>query len=432
MIRKLVARAILTIAITGSLATPLLAQNDVIQLGITYRAGARPGIIVLAGAGLDSVRKIVERDLDYSDRFEVAFVADSAAALGDSLNLGIWKQYGLAWAVELQRNGSGVRATLHDLAAGETKLAVDRPIDPAASANVRMAIHRLSDTIVTAITGDPGIAATRILFQFRNHIWRIDSDGANLTRVSEGTGIATSPAWSPSGDRIAYTEIRDYAGPIILQSLISGSRQTVPGTSGQGNSLTPDFSPDGREMIFARSTDQGTDLARVDLARMCCVLKLTVIGKLADNLNPTYSPDGRRVAFMSTRAGRPQIYVMDADGANQRALVPFDGISTGPSFAPAWSPNGQRIAFHRDIAGGRQVMVYDFGTGRSTAVTSVGRNEDPSWAPDSRHLVFRSSREGRVQLWVLDPESGRIRQLTNVNGRARLPAWSPRLTSPLP
>jgi TolB protein len=159
--------------------------------------------------------------------------------------------------------------------------------------------------------------------------------------------------------------------------------------------------------------------------------RLTVGRKLADNMNPAYSPDGRRVAFESTRSGRPQIYLMDADGANQRALVPSDGASTGPSFAPAWSPDGQRIAFHRDVAGGRQVLVYDFGTGRATAVTSIGRNEDPSWAPDSRHLVFRSGREGSNQLWVLDLESARIRQLTNVKGPARLPSWSPRLTGPV-
>jgi TolB protein len=117
---------------------------------------------------------------------------------------------------------------------------------------------------------------------------------------------------------------------------------------------------------------------------------------------------------------------MDADGANQRPLVPFDG-GDGAAFAPEWSPDGERIAFHRDVAGGRQILVYDFSSGRARAVTSIGRNEDASWAPDSRHLVFRSTRGGGDQLWVLDVESGTPRQLTNVNGRARLPAWSPAL-----
>lgn len=424
------ALALLLALMAGGLVDVAAAQQDVVRLGITYRAGARPGVIVLATAGLDSVRKIIERDFDYSDRFEVAFVADSAAPLSGELNLGMWRQYGLAWAVELRPVTGGVEAVLHDLGGDQERLRVQRGVDPAGEGAERLGIHRLSDELIGAITGEPGIAATRILFQYNDAIWSIDSDGANLAQISRGTGIAMSPAWSPEGERIAFTEIRDYAGPVIIQNLVSGSRQTVPGTNGAGNALTPTFSPDGHELLFAPSSDAGTDIARVDIQRMCCVRSLTVGRKLADNLNPAYSPDGRRVVFESTRSGRPQIYVMDADGANQRALVPLDGAATGPSFAPDWSPDGQRIAFHRDVAGGRQVLVYDFGTGRATAVTSVGRNEDPSWAPDSRHLVFRSGREGSNQLWVLDLESYRIRQLTNVKGPARLPAWSPRLTGP--
>jgi len=136
---------------------------------------------------------------------------------------------------------------------------------------------------------------------------------------------------------------------------------------------------------------------------------------------------------MSTRPGRGQIYVTDADGANQRVLVPYGG-DDGSAYSPDWSPDGARVAFHRDVAGGKQILVYDFGSGRATAVTSLGRNEDPSWAPDSRHLVFRSSRGGGDQLWIVDTESGSgsLRQLTRLNGPARVPAWSPQLKSNIP
>lgn len=425
-----------TILIVGAtLASPVrLEAQDPIQLGIRYQPGARPGMVVAAGPGLDSVRKIIERDLDFSNRFEMAFWPEGAGPLRGPLNRQLYREtLGITWAVELQPVTGGVNVMLHHLPSGETRLSGVRGIDVTGTGSGRMSIHVLSDEITLTATGGKGIAASRVLFEYNDAIWSVDSDGANLRQVSRGIGIPMSPHWSPDGNRIAYTELRDHIGPVVIQSLNSGSRQTVPGTSGAGVSITPDFSPGGGDLAFALSSEDGTDIYRVDIARMCCVLKLTASGKLADNLNPAYSPDGRRIAFESTRAGRNQIYVMDADGANQQALDPSAGPGTGGSFAPDWSPDGEKVAFHRDIAGGRQIMVYDFGTGRATAVTSAGRNEDPSWGPDSRHLVFRSTRSGGQQLWVLDTEGTQPpRQLTNVNGPARMPDWSPSFSGSTP
>ena len=59
------------------LALPLAAQDGV-RTGISYGPpGVRPGIVVAAAAGLDSVRAIIERDLTFSDRFEVIVLPDS-------------------------------------------------------------------------------------------------------------------------------------------------------------------------------------------------------------------------------------------------------------------------------------------------------------------------------------------------------------------
>ncbi len=422
----------LLVALVALVVTAPLAAQDRIALGITYRPGVRPGMLVVAGPGLDSVRKIVERDLLFSDRYEMAIVPDDAGPQTGPFSAPLYSSMGLTWAIELTAVTGGVEARLHHLPSGEVRHRAVRGMDVSGVGTERLRIHHLSDELLQESVGGVGIASTRILFQYQDNIWSIDSDGANLMRMSNGTGIAMSPAWSPDGRRMAYLELRDYAGVLVLQNPMTGARQTVPRPSGGGQAATPSFSPDGSTLAFAMNTEAGTDIYAVDIARMCCVRQLTASGKLADNMNPAYSPDGRRIAFMSTRPGRGQIYVMDADGANQRSLVPFDGTAAGASYAPDWSPDGNRVAFHRDIAGGRHVMVYDFGTGQATAYTSIGRNEDASWAPDSRHLVFRSSRSRGDQLWVLDIESGNTRQLTNMNGATRLPAWSPPLQGTTP
>ena len=422
----------LPLLLLGAILLPSLAnaQDDRIRLGIQYQAGVRPGIVVMAQPGLDSVRKIIERDLDFSDRFEIGFLEGEAGILTGPFNPALFRTLGVTWGVELQLAEGGVAAILHHLPTGEVRQQWLRMLDARGEGDARMQIHRLSDDITESVTAIRGIAATRIFFSLDKDIWRVDSDGANAQRVSRGTGIAMSATVSPDGQRLAFSEIRDYAGVVVLQNLLSGARQQVPGTNVGGHSMTPAFSPTGREMIFARSGEEGTDLYAVDIAQSCCVRRLTTDGKLADNLSPTYSPDGRRVAFVSARGGSPQIFVMDADGSNQRGLVPFDYGQTGPSHSPDWSPDGAAIAFHRDVAGGRQIHVYEFTTGRTRTVTTSGRNEDPSWAPDARHLVFTSTRTGRNQLWVLDLESGRMRQLMTLTGHARLAAWSPRVGQP--
>ena len=78
-------RLAVTLALMAGLAAPLLAQDqeraqDAIRIGITYRPGDRPGLVVVPGPGLDSVRAIVKRDLDYSDRFQLIQVPTIGAA----------------------------------------------------------------------------------------------------------------------------------------------------------------------------------------------------------------------------------------------------------------------------------------------------------------------------------------------------------------
>ncbi len=62
-----------------------------------------------------------------------------------------------------------------------------------------------------------------------------------------------------------------------------------------------------------------------------------------DDRNPSWSPDGKRIAFTSDRDGNSEIYVMDADGGNQRNLTNNDRSDEDPS----WSPDGKRITFGR-------------------------------------------------------------------------------------
>jgi TolB protein len=424
-------RTALVVAWVGSfslLAGPVRAQ-DTVRVGITYQPGVRPGLVVLPAPGLDSIHAIIARDLDFSDRFEVIPLTQPPSGGGTAgaatLNYAFYRALGANLAVELApATGAFIRMRLYDLAAEKIRGEVTLPLDRSGVGESRMAVHALSDEIVRLVVGQPGAAATRILFLNNDdrRIWRVDSDGAGLAPLTPAGISALSPVWSPDGGRIAYSQLsRDGSKPIVIQTLGSGTRTLLPVRATTQN-ITPAFSPDGKSLLFAQMSEAGVALYVVNVQDLCCVERLTG-GRFAENFSPAYSPDGRRVVFVSTRAGGQQIYSMSADGTDQELLIPFDYGETGNSNAPEWSPDGTTIAFHREVRGAPQVWAFDLAGRRAKQLTSLGRNEDPSWAPDGRHLVFISDRTGRRQLFVLDTETNRSRQLMTPFS-ARLPAWS--------
>jgi TolB protein len=420
--------------------TPLAAQDTTkapegVRIGIEYRPGMRPSLVVLPGPGLDSARAILTRDLDYSDRFEVIPLSnrDSTGATvnpgGRTLDYALFRTLGAAYAVEIAPDGPVASVRLHDITAGVLRRETRYTLPAQFDVNYRMAVHLVADDVVRWITGTPGYAASRLLYLVDRRLYRVDSDGGGSSTISAANEEILSPAWSPDGKRFVYTRFAAGRGSLVLQSVFGSDKTVVTGTTVALN-ITPAFAPDGRLLAYARSSEEGTDIFTADVTQNCCVQRLTV-GRFSDNLSPTFAPDGRRIAFVSTRAGGPQIYVMAADGTDQELLAPFDYGVTGTSNAPEWSPDGASVAFHREVNRTPQVFVLDVASRRVRQLTSSGRNEDPTWAPDGRHLAFVSDRSGRRQLWVIDIVTGRIRQLT-FEGQARLPAWSRRLAEPAP
>lgn len=417
----------------------LSAQDSTVREGVRvvlrYEPGTRPGLVMVPGAGLDSVRSILRRDLDFSDRFETIVVPDAGGAMATGpgapagINYELYRKFGASYAVEVVPTGGQTTVRLYDLANNRLVNQLTAQLGGGTDGASRMAIHGVADDIVKWVTGTPGIAATRLAFVSGGRIYLTDLDGFDLRPVTAAGPTSLSPAWAPDGRRVAYTRMQDGRGAVVIQDLVSGATSTAPGTNAALN-ITPSWSPDGKHLAYANTSEQGTNLFLANMADNCCAQRLTT-GRFADNLSPTFAPDGRRLAFVSTRAGPPQIYAMNADGTNAELLVPFDFGVTGASNAPEWSPDGTQVAFHRDVSGSPQIFVMEVASGRVRQLTSSGRNEDPTWAPDGRHLGFISDRTGRRQVWIIDLETSRVRQLVSP-GSARLPAWSRALRGAAP
>jgi TolB protein len=421
---------VLKILIAALVTAPaLLAQEPAqgVRIGLTYSSGTRPGVYVLPmrGTYADSIRGILVRDLDHGDRITV-IAPDSGAPPSGPLNYALYGAMGAAAILQVAEHvGGGVSVTLHEVAASRVLHKRDFAIaaEPL-TAPWRLALHAIADEVEQWVTGVPGIAATRVLFNRGGTLWMVDSDGANAHPVA-GVGSGLHPAWHPSGRYIGYTQFEDDGSHVVVRDLVAGTARRVSFSG--GTNITPAFAPDGRSLAFSTGLD-GTDIWSVSLNGGPPPLRVTA-GRGSENLSPSYAPDGRRLAFASGRLGRPEVYIADADGANPQWLTTTGFGDQSYRSDPAWAPDGRHVAFQTQIEGRFQIATINLRDRSVKQHTIEGVNEQPSWAPDARHLVFTSSRGGGKQLWVLDIESGRLRQLTR-GAAARMGAWSPRLAVP--
>jgi TolB protein len=284
----------------------------------------------------------------------------------------------------------------------------------------RLIVHRFADDIMFNLTGEKGVAQTRIAFvsaisRTAKEIFVMDYDGANASPLTGNQSINLSPRWSPDGRLIAYTSYRNGNPDLFVLNFDSGRRDVL--SAQRGLNATPGWSPDGQWLALAMSANGGTNLFL--MPKSGGTPKPLTTGP-AISVSPSFSPNGRQIVFNSDRGGTPQIYIMDVDGSNLRRVT-FQGTYNA---SPRWSPRGEKIVFMCRAGANQVCLISPDGSGLQQ-LTSVGSNEDPTWSPDGRHIAFTSTRTGQRDVFVMHADGSDQRRLTS-NGRENyLADWSP-------
>ncbi|MBZ5511592.1 MAG: Tol-Pal system beta propeller repeat protein TolB [Acidobacteriia bacterium] len=130
-----------------------------------------------------------------------------------------------------------------------------------------------------------------------------------------------------------------------------------------------------------------------------------------------------KIAFVSSRDGHKEIWLMDYDGANQRPLTHLGSIALSPRI----SPDGSRVAFSAITGGGWNIGMYSLDLGRTVSFPRFGgTNLSPAWAPDGKQIAFSSSRSGDPEIFVADSDGSHLRRVTAYRGPDVAPVWNPK------
>lgn len=279
---------------------------------------------------------------------------------------------------------------------------------------------------ILAKFGATSLAGTKIVFVSNRsgakEIWQMDYDGQNQRPVTKYGSISTTPAVSPSGDRVAFTSFVRSRPEILIHSLVTGRRLPFYNQDASLNA-TPGFTPDGDKILFSSTAGGGYAQIYIANANGSGLRRLTNVR--AVEVEPKVNPkNGSDVVFVSGRSGRQQIYRMNIEGTDVVRLTTGEGEASNP----AWHPDGQHIAFAwtRGFEPGNfNIFIMDVASRRVDQLThGAGRNENPTWAPDGKHIVFSSRRGGgRMQLYSMLADGTQVKQLTT-QGENTMPVWS--------
>jgi Tol biopolymer transport system component len=206
----------------------------------------------------------------------------------------------------------------------------------------------------------------------------VASGAVSAIPATEG---ALSPAWSPSGQGIVFTQPVPATGSVeLFRAAPDGTNREQLTSSEASVAADPSWSPDGAQIAYVYMND-------VDFALELRVLKLQdkstrvlVEGDSEQGISdPTWSPDGRSIAFAMADFTIPfHIFVTPVDTPAPRELTSPDATSQ----APSWSPDGTRIAYSGNQAGNFELYLMNADGTRHVRVTNnEDFDEQPAWRP---------------------------------------------------
>ena len=223
------------------------------------------------------------------------------------------------------------------------------------------------------------------------------SDG-EIKPVHETVGSQEfDPAYSADGKYYAYAKaVGTLSVGLVITSRVDKKEVNLAPGQGFSGYRSPAIAPDSSRVLFSFAEEGRQDIFSVNMEGKD---RKALTGGKGINLWPDFSASGQQIAFCSSRDGNFEIYVMKPDGSEITRVTnnPFQDLR------PRFSPDGKRLAFasHRD--GNFEIyLINTDGSGLRRITDHEERDDYPAWSPDGKSLVIVSEREGEHDLYRVE------------------------------
>jgi Tol biopolymer transport system component len=295
---------------------------------------------------------------------------------------------------------------------------------------MRLALRFLALTTLLAVAGEPQLLGAPAALIDLPHSYYYHE--MFLPQLTSGP---SSVAWSPDSREVVFS----MGGSLWRQRVDSTTAQQL--TDGSGYDYQPDWSPDGRYILYTSGTGEVLELWLLDLASG---QSHALTHDAAVNLEPRWSPDGKRIVYTSTAYHRHfHLFVAEfrdgslagvtrLTGENRSALPRYYYSSYDHEINPTWTRDGTAVVFvsNRDRIHGTggiwQMAATPGAAARELRYEETNWQARPDFSPDGRRIVY-SSYLGRnsLQLWLMPGAGGEPFPVSYGDWDETGPRWSP-------
>ncbi|OVE78988.1 hypothetical protein BVY01_03905 [bacterium I07] len=242
-------------------------------------------------------------------------------------------------------------------------------------------------------------------------------------------GFSGNISWSRDSKSVIFPYRDRFNEPFRLIALNVETHEadtlTYPPTNTIGDLLSA-ISPDGKTLAFVRATTliQAADIY-VKQYSNGDVKRLTYDN--AGIYGLTWTRDGRKIVFHSHRSGNVNLWRISAKGGTSELLAGFGQNA----YHPVIAPQGQYLAFvqfnyQRNIHQIELAKTGDKSDSQSILIASTQEDGSGVFSPDGEKIAFGSTRSGSPEIWICDKHGKNERQLTFFGGaQSGSPFWSP-------